>query len=165
MDGPEPLPQFVAYPRGNPVYGSTDKLRALANGYFELTNIFFYNVILMIAGIGTYYLAPESTTRVIVLVLGVLLISLAIGFASYRCNRQIGYAMDWRPRTAIVVSLLMGAGATTCLSAFCYAWVQTIAGKEIRRYGVKSGFIGLLRSDVERTIRDREAQQPPGLRF
>jgi hypothetical protein len=165
MDDSKQPTNFVAYPRGEARYSSPEKLAALGEGYFGISSAFVLNLILggatMVACIALRGYAPWA----LVTAAGVLITGLATGFLSYTHLTQIGYAMDWKASAPRVLSIIIGLTAPTCLSVIAFAWVQTIAGREIREFGVKQGFFGLTRMSIVRRMRELAVVEPPVMQF
>jgi hypothetical protein len=163
MQGPpnEPPPQYAAYPRqGMANYGTADKLRALADGYYGLNKVFLLNIALVLANRAVSAGVKTVEAAMMVLVGSVLVVGLIIGFATYPSNKKIGYGANWSPGMPIVASVLMALNSALCCGIIGYVVVQSIAAKEMSKYGLKAGlFGGLKKPDVERTIAQFQAQE------
>lgn len=158
----EPSSGYVPYYRGPAYYGSVDKLWALYQGYNRLTIVFLINIILAIAinvatgGLAT--LSPDSPAGAwSAYVIGIGVMFLAITFLTLPANRLIGFGKDWGPSGSLLASVLMGLNSALCCGIIGYAVVQQIAYSEMKRYGVKPGFMGIRRQQVEERIREMQA--------
>lgn len=159
-----PPPQYAAYPRGEgiPMNGSAEKLQALADGYFGLNTVFIINIVLAI-GTRALTAAPVATMeevigRFAIVVLAMLAI---IGFLTYPHNKKIAFGKNWSNGAAILASVLMGLNSALCCGIIGYVVMQTIAMGEIKNYGLKGGFLGLKKKDIQARIDQIRAQQPP----
>lgn len=143
-------PQFAAYPRPQYPSGSPDKLRALSDGYFGLNRVFVINIVLVIGMPLICFmlgLAGPLVTLVIAIVVG-----LVVGFMTFPYNRKIGYGCGWSDGGAILASTLMGINSALCCGIIGYIVVQQIAAVEMKKYGIKTGFLGMKKNDIEATI-------------
>jgi hypothetical protein len=87
--GPDSGQQFVAYPRPNQIYGSADRLQALADGYYGLSNVFVLNLVLAF-GINFGRLSmPDPGTNLLFLGVALPILGLVVAFASYPYNKKI----------------------------------------------------------------------------
>ncbi|HEY3780389.1 MAG TPA: hypothetical protein VGL56_04840 [Fimbriimonadaceae bacterium] len=154
----EPAQQYAEYYRdkNSQYFGSSRKLRALADGYFGLNYVFIVNVAIAIAVlIGASTLGDSAVTAEFVAA-GVL--AAIVGVMSYPFNKKIGYAVGWKSSEPLIVSMLMALSSWICGGIIGYAIIQNIAAKEMKLFGVKSNLIGL-RKEIETAIRELERKE------
>lgn len=157
----------MPYYRGPAFYGSVDKLWALYQGYNRLTIVFLINIVLTIAinvatG-GLASLSPDSPAGAwSAYVIGIGVMFLAITFLTLPANRMIGFGKDWGPSGSLLASVLMGLNSALCCGIIGYVAVQHIAYTEMKRCGVKPGFMGIRRHQVEERIREMQAMAQSG---
>ncbi|MBN9501600.1 MAG: hypothetical protein BGO01_00240 [Armatimonadetes bacterium 55-13] len=156
--GTPPPQQFAAYPRGQNLYGSAEKLQALCDGYFGLNNVFIFNIVASFA-VRAGLTGAKIGEDQIWLVLGALVLAfvVAIGFATYKPNQKIAFGCNWSSSAPIVASLLMGINSAVCCGIIGYAVMQHFAMQEMKKYGVPTGFFSLKKSVVNQIIADRRA--------
>jgi hypothetical protein len=159
MQGSGPPPQYAAYPRGEALYGSSDKLRALADGYFGLNRVFLINVVLAIGSrVATAAEMPAATLLLVVAAV-ILVLGLAVGFLTYPCNKKIGYGANWSPGMPVLASVLMALNSALCCGIIGYIVVQSLAAKEMKKYGLVGGGFGLKKPNVERLISEMQLRE------
>jgi hypothetical protein len=159
---PEPPPQYAAYPRhqAHPVlaYGSADRLRSLYSGYQGLNAVFLLNIVLAIGigmGAGTVR-SPEGATLLYLGGLGMLFVTVAVG--TYFPNKRIAYGANWAPAMAYLASFLMALNSILCCGIIGYVVMQQLAANEMKKYGLKSHFLGGIRkAEVEDVARQLES--------
>jgi hypothetical protein len=158
---PEPPPQFAAYPRASAsLYGASDKLRALAKGYFGLNKVFLVNIVLVFGLRAAGASVSTVETAILFLIGEVLLLGLVVGFATYPFNKSIGYGANWGPGIAVLTSFLMAINSALCCGIIGYVVVQQIASKEMSKYGLKPAFFGgIKKHEVEAVISALQAQE------
>jgi len=84
--------------------------------------------------------------------------SLALmGFLAYRCNKKIGYGLNWKDSTAIWVTLGLVFGSCLVSPVIVFIIIQLIAMAEIKNYGVKGGFLGVRKKDIVAKIAEMRA--------
>jgi hypothetical protein len=150
-------PHYAAYPRSTPgPYGTPDKLRALSEGYFGLNLIFGLNIAL---ALGTMAIpAPKDLATLLAVAVGVrVVIALVIGFATYPHNKKIGYGANWSSYWPAVASILIALNSALCCGIIGYVVMQQLASNEMRKYGLKVGFGGIRKKDVELKIAEMES--------
>lgn len=166
-----PPEQYAAYPRGAQaaMYGSSDRLLALYEGYAGLNYVFLLNVLLAIGG-RALTLAPiwnGSSPESVLIFYGVYFIVLfaAVGACSYPYNKKIGFGKDWPASNAIIASVLTALFAWLCCGLIGYGVMQQIAMNEMKKYGLKGG-LGLRKKEVMARVEEIRAQEatmrPPG---
>lgn len=164
-------PAYVPYARfGAAAYGSPEQLRALYAGYNGLSLVFLANVLLLFVISGLIGLSIESfgRTDLAVLVsylLGFSLLALIVGTLSFFQCVKIGYGKLWPKWKVYLASGLIGVQAFLCCGIIGYAIVQQIAYSEMKRYGLKPGFMGVRKADMEQKVQQmlfiRENYQVP----
>ena len=142
-----PPPQFVAYPRGTgpEQYGSADKLEALSDGYFNLNWVFVATIAMSLIARAIIATSPEAIWLVIG---GLFLAEVAI---TYPFNKKIGFGKGWSDASVIVASLIMGLNVFCC-GIVGFIVMQQIAYGEMKKYGLKSSFLGLKKKTVRAAI-------------
>jgi hypothetical protein len=162
MQGPsnEPPPQYAAYPRASAsVYGSADKLRALAKGYFGLNSVFLVNFLMALASQLLLPLAGPSMFWTAFCGY-VVLVGLIVGFATYPFNKKIGYGANWSSGMPVVASTLMALNSAFCCGIVGYVVVQHLAAREMKKYGVRMAvFGGIKKKEIERIAADMEMRE------
>ena len=139
-------PRYVAYPRSSDQYGSADRLQALGEGYYGLNWVFLINIL---ASLVVYLFARLGWTGYFAsLFVEVVLITVLI----YRQNLKIAFGKGWSQSVGGVVSLLMGLSSALCCGIFGYIIMQQIASSEMKRYGLKSGFLGVKRRNWQAAV-------------
>lgn len=156
---PGPPPQYVAYPRGPERYGAADRLQALSDGYFALNWVFALNLALWLGGQLIPYAEVEPATRLTIFAAWLLTLGLVVGFATYPQNKKIGYGRGWAPVWPAVASVLMGLNSALCCGIIGYVVMQQLAALEMKKYGLKTGFGGIRKSQVAAVV--AEMQRPP----
>ena len=148
------------YPRDQgSQFGSAEKLRALSEGYFGLNWVFLLNVVMALAARGIGLVATTPETAMVLLLCAFGAIFLVIAFATYPYNKKIAFGKGWEPSMAILASILMGLNSALCCGIIGYVVMQQIAYAEMKKYGLKGGFFGLRKKDIEQRI--AELQQMP----
>ncbi len=148
-----PPPQFTSYPRGA-IYGSSEKLEALYKGYFGLNKIFLVNVIIALV----INAAFRSTGNVVILLGGMLALFVVVVAGTLPFNKQIAIGKDWQPGQAILASILMGINSALCCGIIGYVVMQQLASTEIKKYGLKVGFGGFKKKELEAAIANLRSQ-------
>jgi len=147
------------YPRDRP-YGSGDKLQALADGYFGLTRVFLINLVVLIAVV----VAAQTGHLALWLSLLVVLFILS-GVLSYPPNKKVGEGLGWGSNGALLASVGIALLSWFCFGAIGYGIVQSMAIKEMKKYGLKvGGFRGLKKPAVRAMVaelRSAEANYGP----
>jgi hypothetical protein len=142
-----PPSQFAAYPRpGLDSYGSAAKLKALADCYFGMTQVFVLTAVLNIS-LRVVAIAVSLTAYFVLMLLALVVI---VGFSWTKVDR-LAFGMDWEKSKTIGVKALM------ILNFFCCAivgmfWLQSIAGQEMKKYGLRGGFFGFKKRIVNERI-------------
>lgn len=147
---PPPIqPQYAAYPRGQmALYGSPDKLRALADGYFGLNTVFVLNIVL---AIGINVAARSATTQdnwMVITLGGIVLMGLLVGFLTFPHNKKIAYGANWSPLGPVLASVLMALNSMLCCGIIGYVVVQQLAANEMKKYGIKVSFLGFTKKKI-----------------
>ena len=135
-----PPTHFAGYTRPGSHYGSPEKLKALADGYFGLNTIFILNIAL---ALGARALGPQLVES-----MGALMAwsSIAAGLfviiaaASFPSNRQIAFGKDWPAgagcwlRSSWESTPLFAAASSDTLSCNC------LLPKRCRTMGLRGAF-------------------------
>lgn len=160
-DPNRPPEGYAAYPRG-PVgpapYGTADQLQALWEGYYGLNWVFLANVLLAL-GFRFIPMAMEdaASAGIAMLVLAILMFLVVAGY-SFVYNRKIAFGKGWGDGVAVVASVLMGLNSVFCCGIIGYIVMQTIAATEMKNYGLKTGFLGVKKKEVQERIAQMRAQ-------
>jgi hypothetical protein len=157
-------PVFAQYPRGSgaPPHGTPEKLEALMEGYYGLNWAFLAYVGLAIVAIIVLAVSEGDPTG-LVLFFVLLAGSFALmGFLAHRCNKKIGYGLNWKESTPMWVTLGLVFGSCLFSPVIVFIIIQLIAMAEIKNYGVKSSFLGVRKKDIVAKI--AEMRSMPGLR-
>ena len=99
--------------------------------------VFFFNVVL---SFGARLVALEGWTALLGYLGAVVLL---VAGCTFPYNRKIGIGKGWPVGNAILASVLMGLNSALCCGVVGYVVMQMIASNEMKRYGLKSGFLGL----------------------
>jgi ABC-type cobalt transport system substrate-binding protein len=148
------------YPRGPaPSPLEAEKLKALADGYFGLNWVFLANVLLAIAI--RLVLVPLSEPGIALFaLLGALgTLFLVVAFLTFPHNKKIAFGKGWDPSAALIASCLMGLNSALCCGIIGYVVMQQIASTEMKKYGIRTAFLGVRKKEVEARI--RELSGPP----
>ena len=149
-----PPPQFVAYPRGTGPQGDPDRLQALADGYFGLNTVFYVNVVLLLSvvyGIPLLFVSLFESSPGVGLVIypvAILILFIVIGFLVYPKAKRIGEGLGWAPAGAVVAAILIAMNSVVCCGAVGYVIVQQMAYTEMKKYGLRSKFLGVPKKKV-----------------
>jgi hypothetical protein len=125
---------------------ASDRLRALAKGYFGLNWVFLANVLLSVASF-VVTRGPDAGLQASIAT--AVLVFLVITAASFPFNREIGAGKGWSPVGPVIASLLMGLNSALCCGIIGYLVMQSIAMNEMKRLGLRAGFLGVRRKDVD----------------
>lgn len=135
MEGGPPPIATVPYPRQSDV--QKDRLISLVEGYHGLSYAFGANILLNVVG--------NIAIAALNLEYGILLIvpfALVIAFfLTLGPNRKVGYGLGWKDSGPYVASALIGLNAALFCGIVGYIVVQTMASNELKRQGVKIGFL------------------------
>jgi hypothetical protein len=154
------------YPRYEAAaYGTPERLQALADGYFGLNWVFLLNVVMAISTRAIPAVAPDADLALPLLLGAYGAIFLVVAFATFPFNRKIATGKGWDTSAAVLASFLMGLNSALCCGIIGYVVMQSIAAGEMKRYGLKSGFFGLRKADVERRIAELRQAPPPTTGF
>jgi hypothetical protein len=155
---PTPPPQqFAQYPRGNDVYGSSEKLQNLMDGYFGLNWVFLVNVVLSLISRGLGAVAKNPEQALVMLLGFVVVVFAVIAGMSYPQNKKIGIGMGWPPANSVIASILMGLNSVVCCGIIGFIVMQSIAANEMKRYGITGGIFGLKKSVIQAKIAELQA--------
>lgn len=143
MDNPPQQP-FAAYPRAS--FGSSEKLQALADGYFGL------NAAFVVGLVSAFLLKLAGLAKQPVVVWIALLLHIAfVGYYTGIRVKRIGFGAGWPDsKTTLAVGLMYLN--TLCCGIVGFIVMQQIAGNHIKAYGIKSGFLGLKKKDINAMI-------------
>jgi hypothetical protein len=135
-----PTRRFAAYPRpGANSYGTVEQLRCLVDAYNGMTALIAVWVLLL--------LLLVVTNSLPVALLGLCGLMIYAGFK----NANLGAGMGWSASRTATVRLLF-ALAFVFTGPVPPLVLQTVAVGELKRYGIKPGFIGLSQADLDRKI-------------
>ena len=152
MDGAPP--PFAEYPRNSSSPGSAAKLQSLMEGYYGYGPLFAIHVVLtLILRVASLGLGPNGLA---LYGLGVLVIMIVMGLASYRVNAKVGFGAGWS-QTQVVLACVMIALGTICFGIIGYIILQTIAANHIKMYGVRSGCMGIKKKAIQARIAELQA--------
>jgi hypothetical protein len=138
--------QTVAYPRYSEGLRGPLHLMALADGYFTLNLVFVANIVVALGVSALNVYVRQSGTDptlageiylVSVVAIAVIIASLCLG----PC-KKIGYGLGWGSSMAYVAAILMGINSALCCGIIGFVVMQSIAGAEIKKYGVKGSTFG-----------------------
>ena len=153
-------PQYANYPRNANPFGSAAQLQSLYNGYRRYGWMFLLNILLSVL----IFVGAALTQNEFAVLLAYPLTATVIGFLVHPLNKLIGFGANWPASKILTASILMGINAVTC-GIVGYIVMQQIAVNNIKRYGLKSGFFGLKKREVQQKILDLEAAETGGPRF
>ncbi len=161
MDMPdEPTPPFAPYFRPDETtYGSVERLQSLSDGYFGLNWVFALNVVMSIAFNAIVRTSPNIEG--VVIIGGLILIFAVITAATFPSNKKIGVGMGWDSSKPVIASLLMGLNSALCCGIIGYIIVQSIAAKEMKKYGIAGGAFGIKKSLVKAKLEAMRANPTP----
>lgn len=145
-------PSYSNYPRPEAQYGSTDRLQALADGYFRLNIVFIINIAVVLASNGVARAVGGSTIWIFAAIIFVL-----IGALTYAPNKQIAYGKGWPENRANIASVLMGLNSALCCGIIGYIVMQNLALSEMKLYGIRSSTFGLKKKAVQEIIDSRNS--------
>ena len=141
-EGPPAPEGYVGYMRTAELYGTPEKLKALADGYFGLNTIFIFNIALVLGSraLGGQIAEAAGVWGGLALEGGVIF--LLIAATSFPSNQKIALGKGWQPGNAILASVLMGLNSALCCGIIGYLVMQSIAAKEMAKYGIKGSIFG-----------------------
>lgn len=146
--------KFVPYPRGPAPYGSAEKLRALAEGYFNLNWVSVLNLVLgfvvVAASFGTFQHGGPQ------LLIGVTLLGIVMGLFAFPCVKKIGFGLDWSPFKVRLCTFILVLNSLFCCGVFGYLILQQTASAEMRRYGLTGTLLGMNRREVAKRVAEME---------
>lgn len=163
-------PQYVGYTRPGGHYGSAERLQSLADGYFGMNLAFIITIVFVI---GTRVAAaslvnPETVNPFMILGFIYAIPVLIVAFVTYPYNKKIAFGAGWRDGSAILASALMGLNVLCC-GIVGFIVMQMLAGAEIKKYGIPTGFFGLKKRDILARVAQLKASEgtpssavPPG---
>ncbi len=151
----ETPPPYAEYPRNEPLYGTSAQLQSLMEGYYGYSWLFLAQIAIALLWIGAIFLAKDSGS--IVYLAGIPIIMLTVGLLSLPLNKKIGYGANWS-KTQVVLASVMMAFTVVCYGILGYVIIQTIAANHIKKYGVKSGCLGVRKKAIRERIAELQAQ-------
>lgn len=162
-----------AHPPGG-YYGSPERLKALADGYFALNWAFLATIILYFAvffafgaALGLFRSEPNSsgpnTPAPELILLPYVIVGLCVAGLSYWPNKRIAFGMDWKPVSAVFASLLVGLVSVICCGILGFVIMQQIAYGEMKKYGLRAGFFSMTKRKVLAMVEEqiRLKSMPP----
>lgn len=157
---------YAAYPRAQASL-DLNKLRELAKAYFNLNWVFLANILLALAInvvaalLGAAAGGSGEEASLVAWLVGIPILFFAVMFMSYPQNKRIAYGKGWAPSAAWIASFLMGLNSALCCGIIGFIVMQSIASKEMAQvYGVRRGFFGPRKADIERRILELSVQPP-----
>lgn len=158
---------FAAYPRTHLTAEDGERIRHLAAGYFGLNWIFLFNIVwalgwtfgLMFMSTSAEASGNESQMALsgLLWILSIVLTIPVIGFLTYPSNKRIGFGKGWSSSGAILASVLMGISSAFCCGIIGYIVMQSIASSALKKYGVRSGFLGPRKKQIDERIAEINA--------
>lgn len=149
---------FVEYPREGPT-GSYQQLKDLTDGYYGLNNAFLVNVVLAVAGNG-YFRTVGADSPLVLNLAFLAVVAIVVFFATLGPNKKLGAGLGWSPSGPALASVLVALNSALCCGIIGYIVLQSMAMKRIRDYGLKGGFFGLKKKDVQARLDALQAGQP-----
>jgi hypothetical protein len=159
---PQGPQQFVAYPKSNSSLPDPEELRALAASYMAFSWVFLIDFLTLIAAtILTALIGPSVGINQPSLWTPTpyVLTCFVVVFASRRATRLYAKGMGKNPSSAITLSVILGLQGWFCCGAFGYGVLQSEITRELKKHGLKTGFLGPRKEDVEAVI----AQMQPAI--
>ena len=169
-----PPPGYGQYYRPSSAYqGSSDRLQALADGYFGLNWAFLVNIILVLAIVGLSFAAAggarasnqrsSANPALAFFPIPQIVLFIIVVLVTYRPNSRIAYGMGWSPGAAIAASLLIGLNSVFCCGVIGYIVMQMIAYAEMKKYGIKGSTFGIRKATIMEAIAQLKQQEsiPP----
>jgi hypothetical protein len=155
----QPPPQgYVEYPRDQSP-GSYQQLKDLTDGYFGLNNAFLINLLLSLAG-NAYFRTAGAGADLGLNLAFLAVVAVVVFFATLGPNKRLGAGLGWSPSGPTLASVLVALNSALCCGIIGYIVLQSMAMKRIRDYGLKGGFFGLKKKDVEARLAQLETGQP-----
>lgn len=152
--GHAPREEYAAYPRGplGGMYGSSNHLLALWEGYSGLNYVAILNVALFAVG-ELVTLTPiwsDSSPESVLVFFGAyfFVLFIVIVACTLPYNRKIGYGLGWAPAGPVTAAILMGLNSALCCGVVGYIIMQMLAVAEMKRYGLRMGLLGMRKKEV-----------------
>ena len=148
-------PPYASYPRNTASYGSAAQLQSLYEAYSKYSWLFAANIVISLVifgGLG----ATRNGTAVLA---GYVIVPLILGALSYPLNKKLGYGASWSSGQVILATVLMGLNSVCC-GIVGFVVVQQIAANHMKPYGLKSGFLGIKRRDVQAKLAEMQGGAP-----
>ncbi|MCW5936303.1 MAG: hypothetical protein KIT11_03230 [Fimbriimonadaceae bacterium] len=152
-----PPPGYVAYPRETL---DPDRLKSLADGFFGLNTVFIVNVVMVVA-LNLAVRSVEEKDQLGIQLAGSAAVGIIVAFLTFKPNARIANGLGWPSYSALLASLLMGLNSALCCGLIGYIVMQQFALGGIKKYGIKAGFFGLKKKDVEERIAELRQQNSP----
>ncbi len=130
-------------------------MQALGEGYFGLNTAFIVNIVMVLVLNG---LVGALKDNLAVLGLSFVVVLGVVFGMTFKPNQKIGEGLNWAPWGAILASTLMAINSALCCGIIGYLVVQSMASKELEKYGVKKSFIGLKKSDFKAAVERRKQE-------
>jgi hypothetical protein len=162
---PQGPKQFVEYQRSKPSIPEPEELRALAASYMAFSWLFLIDFVTLIAAtILTAMVGPSIGINQPSLwtPMPYVLTCIVVVFASQRATRLYVKGMRKTPSSALTLSIILGLQGWFCCGAFGYGVLQSEITAELKKYGLKTGFLGPRKEDVEAVI--AQMQPSPSLK-
>jgi len=161
-----PPPEFVPYPRGDQ-YGSAEKLRLLQKAYYgaywivasTLGTAFLAGIAAFVVGFVTRDANSPVLGLVVVLAyVAIFAVNFVIGF---KYGRLVAEAKDREAGYAVILGIFASLLSPCCIGAVGSAVIQQAVANELKKYGLKVGFLGLRKEEVEAKIASYSQYQQP----
>ena len=155
---------FVGYPRGDfhtSTYGTPEKLKALGSAYFELKKIAMINFWGFMALVVSFLFIYPSAVNLIPFIIDLIIYASLVSEV-----RNLSNGLNWSESKAKRACLLLGLNAFFLCGIFGYIAMEKIIKGEMKRYGVRTTFSGVTKSDFNAGLaKRRQADANLQLRF
>jgi hypothetical protein len=161
-----PPPSYAVYPRpGLTGPDSADRLQALAEGYFGLNRLFGIcvgiNLLFVFFVTGASALQVSMTGWILTGLVYLPMLVLLIHGGSF--VEKIGYGRGWSRVSILAGRVLFGLNFFCC-GVLGFIVLQNYAADEMKKYGLRQGFLGLQQAAVDEKVaelRRLESPTPP----
>ena len=162
-----PQPQFAGYTRPG-IQGNPEMLLALKDSYFGFQWVFLGNVVILMGmSFGVAFLAQLMGLPVsLVYIVSYGATAILIGFLSLKPAGQYAIGLGREPSSRYITALVLALQSWFCCGIVGYAILQNRALTEMKKYGIRAGFLGVKSKDVEAVVAQMRAgpsaPPPPG---
>ena len=143
--------KFVGYTRPTQYVGSPEQALALADAYAGFQALCLVNMVLSVM-MWAFIALTDGRNIDAVLVAGSILIALVTGYMSYRPARSYNNGLNRPPGRAIATCIVLALQSWLCFGMFGYAVVSNRVAEELKKYGVKIGFLGVRKQDMQQLL-------------